>query len=125
MPTSLSSLIDNLTEINNNTKEPEDEFINNIRSMTALLSSHINDLSEINKKEPEKESENEFINRMSSMSTLLSNRIDNLSEINKKEPENKFIDDMRSMLSSLESIIDNVLEIMYQTMYLRQCIRNK
>ena len=62
--TSLSSLIDNLPEINNNTKEPEDEFINNMRSMTALLSSHINNLSELNKREPEKESENEFINSL-------------------------------------------------------------
>ena len=35
---SLSSLIDNLAEIN--TKEPEDEFINKMRSMTDLLSTH-------------------------------------------------------------------------------------
>ena len=111
MLTSLSSLIDNLTEINNNTKEPEDEFINNMRSMADLLSTHINTLSEINKKEPEKESENGFINSMSSMSILLSNHIDNLSEINKKEPENKFIDNMGSMLSTLTSLIDNVSEI--------------
>ena len=110
MSTSLSSLIDNLTEVNN-TKEPEDEFINNMRYMVDSLSTHINTLSEINKKEPEKESENGFINSMSSMSILLSNHIDNLSEINKKEPENKFIDDMGSMLSSLESLIDNVSEI--------------
>ena len=88
MSTSLSSLIDNLTVINN-AKEPEEEFINSVKSMAALLSSHINDLSEINKKELEKESENGFINSLSSMSTLLSNRIDNLSEINKKEPEKK------------------------------------
>ena len=40
MSTSLSSLIDNSTEINN-TKEPENEFIINMRSITALLSSHI------------------------------------------------------------------------------------
>ena len=83
MSTSLSSLIDNLTEINNNTKEPEDEFINNIRSMTALLSSHINDLSEINKKEPK----NKFIDNMRSVSALLSSYINDLSEFNKKEPE--------------------------------------
>ena len=43
MSTSLSCLIDNLTEIN--TKEPEDEFLNNMRSMTDSLSSHINTLS--------------------------------------------------------------------------------
>ena len=40
MSTSLSSLIDNSTEINN-TKEPENEFIINMRSIAALLSSHI------------------------------------------------------------------------------------
>ena len=91
-----------------NKKEPKNKFIDNTRSMSALLSTHINTLSEINKKEPDKESENGFINIMSSMSTLLSNHIDNLSEINKKEPENKFIDNMRSMLSSLTSLIDNV-----------------
>ena len=88
MSISLSSLIDNLTEINN-TKKPEDELINNMRSMTALLSSHINDLSEINKKEHK----NKFIDNMRSMSALLSSHINDLSEINKKEPENKFIDD--------------------------------
>ena len=67
-----------------------------MRSMSALLSRHINDLSEINKKGLENEFENEFINSLSSMSTSLSNNINNLSEINKREPENKFIDDMRS-----------------------------
>ena len=49
MSTSLSSLIDNLTEINK-TKEPEDEFIKNMRSMVDSLSTHINTFSEINKK---------------------------------------------------------------------------
>ena len=38
-----------------------------MRSMSTLLASHINDLSEINKKEPGKESESEFINSLSSM----------------------------------------------------------
>ena len=51
MSTSLSSLIDNLAEIRK-TKEPEDDFINNMRSMVDSLSTHINILSEINKKEP-------------------------------------------------------------------------
>ena len=66
MLTSLSSLNDNLTEINN-TKEPEDEFINNMRSMADSLSTHINTLSEINKKEPK----NKFIDNMRSVSALL------------------------------------------------------
>ena len=82
-----------------------------MRSMSTLLASHINDLSEINKKEPGKESESEFINSLSSMSASLSSHIDNLSEINKKEPNDKFIDDMRSTLSSLTSRIDDVSEI--------------
>ena len=51
MSTSLSSLIDNLAEIRK-TKEPEDDFINHKRSMVDSLSTHINILSEINKKEP-------------------------------------------------------------------------
>ena len=65
MLTSLSSLIDNLTEIN--TKEPEHEFINNMRSMSALLSNWIHNLSEISKKEPE----NRFIDDMRSMLSSL------------------------------------------------------
>ena len=52
-----------------NKKESKNKFIDNMRSMSALQSSHINDLSEINKKGPEKESENEFINSLSSTST--------------------------------------------------------
>ena len=63
MSTSLSSLIDNVTEINK-TKEPEDEFIKNMRSMVDSLSTHINTLSEVNKKGPK----NKFIDNMISMS---------------------------------------------------------
>ena len=44
MSTSLSSLIDNLTEINK-TKESEDQFIKNMRSMVDSISTHINTLS--------------------------------------------------------------------------------
>ena len=51
-----------------------------MRSMSALLSTHIDDLSEIDKKEPEKE----FIESMRSMSALISSLIDDISEINKK-----------------------------------------
>ena len=111
MSTSLSSLIYNSTEINNTTKEPEDEFINNMRSMTALLSSHINDLSKINKKQPK----NKFIDNMRSMSALLSSHINDLSEINKKEPEkeseNEFINSLSSMSTLLSNLIDNLSEI--------------
>ena len=106
MSTLLSSLIDNLTEINK-TKESEDEFIKNMRSMVDSLSTHINTLSEINKKEPK----NKIIDNMRSMSALLSSHINDLSEINKKGPENKFIDNIRSMISSLTSLIDNVSKV--------------
>ena len=48
MDSSLSSLVDNLSEINN--KKPEDEFIDNFRSMLTSLSHSVDNLSEINKK---------------------------------------------------------------------------
>ena len=48
--------------------------------MSASLSSRINDLSEINKKELE----NEFIDSMKSMLASLSSLINDFSEINKK-----------------------------------------
>ena len=51
-----------------------------MRSMSASLSSLIDDVSEINKKEPE----NEFIGSMRSMMTSLSQSIDKVSEIDKK-----------------------------------------
>ena len=104
MSDSLSSLADNLSEINK--KEPENQFIDCMRSISASLSNLIDDISEINKKE----SENEFIDSMRSMSASLSSLIDDISEINKKEPENEFINSMRSMLASLSSIINDLLE---------------
>ena len=48
MSASLSSRINDLSEINK--KEPENEFIDSMKSMLASLSSLINDFSEINKK---------------------------------------------------------------------------
>ena len=48
MDRSLASLVDDLPEINK--KKPEDEFIDNFRSMLASLSCYLNNLSEINKK---------------------------------------------------------------------------
>ena len=49
MSASLSSLADDLSEINK--KEPRNEFIDNFRIMLASLSSHVDNLSDINKKE--------------------------------------------------------------------------
>ena len=112
MSYSLSSLVDNLSEINKN--EPENEFIDSMRSMTASLSSLIDDVSEINKKEPE----NKFIDNIRSTMASLSQSIDKVSEINKKvsqinkkEPDNEFIDNMRSTIASLSQSIDKVSEI--------------
>ena len=47
MASSLSSLVDNLSEINN--KNLTNEFIGNIRSIITLLSHSVDNLSEINK----------------------------------------------------------------------------
>ena len=139
MSSSLSSLIDNLSEINN--KKLEDEFIDNIRSMITSslhslvnlseinkkieksenksngnfrsiqnsLSNLVNDLSEINKQEPA----DEFIDAFRSMSTLLSHLVNYLSVINSKkiELENKFIDNFRTMLASRSHSADEIYEI--------------
>ena len=83
------------------------KFINSYIFMPASLSILVDNLSEINKKEPE----NEFIDSMRSMTALISSHIDNLSEINKKEPENEFIDRMRSMAALLSSHIDDLSKI--------------
>ena len=47
MSTLLSNRIDNLSEINK--KEPENKFIDDMRSMLSSLESLINNVSEINK----------------------------------------------------------------------------
>ena len=47
MPTLLSNRIDNLSEINK--KEPENKFIDDMRSMLSSLESIIDNVSEINK----------------------------------------------------------------------------
>ena len=74
--------------------------------MSASLSSLIDDVSEINKKELT----NEFIDSMRSMSASLSSLIDDVSEIHKKELENEFVNSMRSMLASLLSLINDLSE---------------
>ena len=65
-------------------KEPENEFIDNMRSVMASLLKSIDKVSEIDKK---------------------------IAQIDKKEPENKFIDTMRSMMTSLSPSIDKASEI--------------
>ena len=80
MPSSLSSLVDNLSEINS--KKPTDEFIDNIRSIAIWLSCNVDNLFESNKKI--EKSENKFADNLRFMSSSLSHSVDNLSEINKK-----------------------------------------
>ena len=62
MSVSLSSLVDNLSGLNN--KKPENKFVDSMKSMNDSLSSIVDNLSEINKKEHTK-----FIDNMRSMMT--------------------------------------------------------
>ena len=64
-------------------KEPDNKFIDNMRSMMTSLSLSIDKVSEIENK---------------------------ISQIDKKEQENKFTDNMRSMVSSLLQSINKVSE---------------
>ena len=109
MQGSLSSLVDNLSEINK--KKPGDEFIDNFRSMLNSLSCHLDNLSEINKKIGKPE--DKFIDSFRSMLSLLLRLVDNLSVINNKELEleNKLIDNLISMIASLPCHLDNLSEI--------------
>ena len=68
MQDSLSNLVDNLSEINN--KEPENKFVDNMKSMMTSLTQSINKISQIDQK---------------------------IAQIDKKEPENNFVDNMRSI----------------------------
>ena len=77
------------------------KFIDSFRFMSTSLSSLVDNLSGINKKE----STNEFM--LASLSSLA----DDLSKINKKEPTNEFIDNFRIMIASLSSHVDNLLDI--------------
>ena len=79
MSSSLSCLIDDLSEIN---KKPEDKFIDSFRSMLSLLLSLVSNLSVINNKELELE--NKFIDNFRSMLASLSCLLDDLSKINKE-----------------------------------------
>ena len=119
MQDSLSNLVDNLSGIDN--KEPENKFVDTMRSMMDSLSLSANKISEIGNKISQcvkTEQENKFIDTMRFMMTSLSLSIDKISEIDKKimqigkkEQENKFIDNMRSMMVSLSLSIDKISEI--------------
>ena len=72
MKDSLSNLVNNLSGIDN--KEPDNKFIDTMRSMMDSLWQSINKISQIDRK---------------------------ISQSSKKEHENKFIDNMRSMMVSI------------------------
>ena len=80
MSSSLSCLVDDLSEINK--KKPEDKFIDSLRSASSLLLSLVSNLSMINNEELELE--NKFIDSLRSMLASLSFLLDDLSEINKR-----------------------------------------
>ena len=80
MSSSLSCLVDHLSEINK--KKPEDKFIDSFRSMSSLLLSLVSNLSMINNEELELE--NKFIDNLRSVLASLSCLLDDLSEINEK-----------------------------------------
>ena len=78
MQDSLSNLVDNLSEINNN--QPKDKFTDSMRSMTDSLSQSIDKVSKIDKKI----SQNKFIDNMRSMVFSLTQSINKISEIDRK-----------------------------------------
>ena len=80
------------------------KFIDSCRSMNISLSSLVDNLSEINKKE----SENEFIDNMRSTISSLSQSIDKVTEVDKKIAQ---VDNMRFMIASLSQSIDKVSHI--------------
>ena len=93
--TSLSQSINKISEIDRkisriDKKEPENKFIDNMRSMKDLLSQCTDKVSEIDRE---------------------------IARIDKKEQENKFIDFMRSMMASLSQLIDKVSEIDKKILY--------
>ena len=78
------------------------KLIDSCRFMQNSLSNLVDNLSEINNKEPK----DKFLDTMRSMTDSLSQSIDKVSEIDReiyqfdeKEPENKFMDNMRSMMT--------------------------
>ena len=108
MQSSLSNLVDNLSEINN--KEPN-KFMDTMRSMTDSLSQSIDKVLKID----QKISQNKFIDNMRSTLFSLKQSIDKVSEtdrkIDNKEPDNTFTNSMRSMVSSLSQYLDKISKI--------------
>ena len=111
MQSSLSNLVDNLSEINN---EEPNKIMNTMRSMTNSLSQSSDKVSKIDKKI----SQNKFVDNMRSIIFSLTQSVDKVSEIDRKisqtdnkESDNTFTDGMRSMVSSLLKSVDKILKI--------------
>ena len=112
MNDSLSSIVDNLSEINK--KE-------HAKSMASSLLQSIDKVSEIDRKIGQidkKKHDNKFEDSMRSMINLLIQPINKISQIDqkimktdKKEEEDNSVDSMRSTVSSLSQSIDKVSEI--------------
>ena len=87
------------------------KFIDSYRFMQDSLSNLVDNLSNINNKEPD----NKFIDGMRWIhyhSLLIKyHRSIEVSQSAKKELENKFIDNMRSMMTSLSQSINKIAEI--------------
>ena len=99
--TSLSQSINKISEIDRkisriDKKEPENKFIDNMRSMKDSLSQCTDKVSEIDRK---------------------------IARIDKKEQENKFIDFMRSIMASLSQLIDKVSEIDKKILYAASIVK--
>ena len=67
------------------------KFIDSCSFMQSSLSNLVDNLSEINNKEP-----NKFMDTMRSITDPLSQSIDKVSKIDEKKSQNKFIDNMHS-----------------------------
>ena len=110
MPSSLSSLVDNLSEINN--KKPENEFTDNIRSMATSLSHSVDNLPEINKKNRKIRKKNLLIALDLCHLHYHIVLIIYLRLIKKNwKIRKKIIDSFRSMVASLSHSVDNLSEI--------------
>ena len=82
------------------------KFIDSCRFMQSPLSNLVDNLSEINNKEP-----NKFMGTMRSMTDSLLQSIVKVSKIDQKISQNEFTDKMRSMIFLLAQSIDKVSEI--------------
>ena len=82
MSSSLSHIVDKISEINKKLQQSKNKYIDNFKTMLDLLSHSIDNLSVINKKV--EKSENKFIVNFRTILASLSHSVDKISENNKK-----------------------------------------